>query len=143
MATTRNTRRKAADEAKDEDVQGSKTEQHPALKGNPAEEVQDRTPDGETSGLHYRKAYVVLGTFGDDHPVHEQNRSAVHNEAIQRGLHPKAVARLVGTEESAPDRRGNVTSTLTYEVEVVPAVIDTEHQTTVAPSDIPDEQGEA
>jgi hypothetical protein len=98
-------------------------------------EVAERSADG-SDGTGYRKTFTVAGPdeVGKDHPCHEHNAIRALEEATQRGLHPKGTARLVNTEVVDRDRRGVVSTACTYEVEVVPSVIDREARTTVTPS---------
>lgn len=126
----------------DDEPEGSRAEQHPALAGDPEGEVDARSADG-SSGTTLRKVFVLAGPdeFPSDHPQHEDNCSRVLEEAIQRGLHPKGDARLVGTEVVERPRRGLVSTACTYEVEVVPAVIDTEaHETVTVSSKVEEKQ---
>lgn len=122
--------------AKDDDEpEGSRAEQHPALAGDPEGEVDARSVDG-SSGTMFCKIFVLGGPdeIPRDHPQHEDNCVRTLEEAIQRGLHPKGKARLVGTEVVDVSRRGVVSTACTYEVDVVPAVTDAEAHKTVTPS---------
>lgn len=125
----------------DEETETSlREDQHPALRGEPEVEVAQRAADG-SSGTTLRKVFVVAApedvqddSIPDDHPMHEANCVRTLEEAIQRGLHPKAKARLVSSEVVERPGRGPASVALTYEVEVQPAVIDTEAHETVTPS---------
>jgi hypothetical protein len=97
------------------------------------EEVAARSADG-SKGLTFRKVFVMGGQIPEGHPQHEANWLGVLQEALHRGLHPKGKVQLANVEMSEPDRRGHVTTTATYEVEVEPASTDREAHTTVAPS---------
>lgn len=120
---------------KHEAVEGSATEQHPALRGDKPAEVEARSADG-AEGTSFHKTFVIAGPaeVGKDHPSHDDNVVRVLEEAIQRGLHPKGEAKLVGTEVVDKDRRGVVSTACTYAVDVEPAVTDAEAPTTVTPS---------
>jgi hypothetical protein len=130
---TKSYKAKADDEHEPET--GPRADQHPALHGDPEGEVASRSADG-SDGMAFRKVFVMAGPeqIPSDHPCHEDNAVRVLEEALQRGLHPKGEARLVGTEVVDRDRKGTVSTACTYEVEVVPAVIDTEAHKTVTPS---------
>lgn len=118
----------------DEQVEGSRAEQHPALAGDAAAEVAVRSADG-SEGTTFRKTFVLGGAFpAEDHPQHEANVVGVLQEALHRGLHPKCDPKLVEVTATEPNRRGQVSTYCTYEVPVVPAVIDDEAHTTVTPS---------
>ncbi|HEY3689640.1 MAG TPA: hypothetical protein VGL46_04980 [Pseudonocardiaceae bacterium] len=114
---------------------GPRADQHPALHGDVEGEVISRSADGST-GSTFRKTFVVAGPaeVKAEHPCHEANAGRTLEEAIQRGLHPRGKAALAGTEVVDRDRKGTVSTACTYEVEVVPAVIDTEAHRTVTPS---------
>jgi hypothetical protein len=138
MADTRPSPHKRAEtrpEVDEETETSPREEQHPALAGDVAVEVEERSADGST-GRGYRKTFVVAGPdeIPHDHPCHEDNRVRTLEEAVQRGLHPKGEARLVSREVVERPRRGMVSTACTYEVDVLPAVIDTEAYTTVTPS---------
>lgn len=130
---TRATSAKSAEEVEPE--LGPSADQHPALHGDPEDEVAGRSADG-SSGKTYRKTFVMAGPaeIDSDHPQHEDNCSRTLEEALQRGLHPKGKARLVGTEVVDRDRRGVVSTACHYEVNVEPAITDHEAHTTVTPS---------
>lgn len=124
MATSKISSSKAAAAAK----------QHPALAGHPDVEVDERSPDG-SDGMRHVKEFVIMGRdwSGDtDGAAHEANRAAVANEAIQRGLHPRGDISFDGAA-GHPDGES---VTLTYSVQVVPAVIDHRPQDTTTPHDI-------
>ena len=119
----------------DEPETGPRADQHPALHGDVEGEVISRSADGST-GSTFRKTFVVAGPaeVKAGHPCHEDNAVRTLEEAVQRGLHPRGKATLAGTEVVDRDRRGVVSTACTYEVEVVPAVVDTEAHKTVTPS---------
>jgi hypothetical protein len=122
----------------DEEIEpelGPRADQHPALHDDPEGEVASRSADG-SDGMTFRKVFVMAGPaeIPSDHPCHEANAVRVLEEALQRGLHPKGEASLVGTEVVDETRRGPVSTACTYEVAVEPAVTDREAHTTVAPS---------
>lgn len=123
MATSKTTSSKAAAAAK----------QHPALHGHPDVEVAERSADG-SEGTRHVKDFVVMGRdwTGDEGAAHEANRAAVANEAIQRGLHPRGDVVFDG----AADHPDGESVTLTYSVQVVPAVIDHRPQDTTTPLDV-------
>lgn len=109
--------------------------QFPSLDGHPEAEVAQRT-EVPTEGSWFRKTFTVHNrahTRGLD-PLHEShltNFGAVLTEAIQRGLHPKDFPELESEEDHPWEKN---TTNLTYRVQVVPAVTDTEPQTTVTPA---------
>jgi hypothetical protein len=117
----------------DEKVPGDPTEQHPALAGDKAAEVDARSADG-SEGTTFLKTFIMDRAIPRDHSCHKNNAIRVVEEALQRGLHPKGHVQLAGHEQSEPDRRGKVNTTCTYSVEVEPAVTDTEAHKTVTPS---------
>lgn len=122
----------------DEKVPGDRTEQHPALAGDKADEVSHRSADG-SKGTTWRKVFLMSGNVGKDSPQHEANCVRVLEEAIQRGLHPKGKAHLVSGDVNT-DEAGNTNTTCVYEVPVEPAVTDTELHKTVTPSSELNEQ---
>ena len=101
---------------------GSAREQFPAAFDAPETEVAHRSADG-SFGLAWHKTFIVLGEFDADHPIHADNQVRVYEEALQRGMHPKGDAKLIETEQIR-EVRGQVSSALTYAVDVVPAVVD-------------------
>lgn len=109
------------------------TEQFPAVGGDVQGEIEQRTADGADEG-RFVKTFVVQGEVGDDSPMHAMNANGVVQEAIQRGLHPKGNVYLVD-RNVIEDRRATSTE-LTYAVDVTPASIDHEPETTVTPSDL-------
>lgn len=133
MPTTKSYKVKAAEEQEPE--LGSSADQHPALHDDPEGEVASRSADG-SDGMTFKKTFAMAGPaeIPSDHPCHEDNAGRVLEEALQRGLHPKAKARLLGTEVTEVSRRGVVTTACTYGVEVEPSITDTEAHTTVTPS---------
>lgn len=106
------------------------TEQHPALDGDVQGEIEHRTPEATDDNM-FTKTFVV-GAIGisDAHPMHLANAGGVVQEAVQRGLHPKGDVTLVASEEHDLGRRGQYTD-LTYQVKVVPAVVDDDAGSTV------------
>lgn len=106
------------------------TVQHPALDGDIQGEIQHRTPE-PTDEDTFTKTFSV-GVIGipDDHPMHLANAGGVVQEAVQRGLHPKGDVMLVASEEHDHGRRSRYTN-LTYQVKVVPAVVDHDPGSTV------------
>lgn len=123
----------------DEKVPGDPTEQHPALAGDKAAEVAQRSPDA-SQGTMFGKIFVMSGEIPKEHPQHESNCIRVLEEALQRGLHPKGKAKLVRHEVTDTDRLGKRITTCTYAVDVEPAVTDTEAHKTVTPSSELNEQ---
>lgn len=99
------------------------TEQHPAFGGDVQGEIEHRTPE-PTGDRVFTKTFSV-GVLGvaDDHPMHEANAGGVIQDAVQRGLHPKGDVQLVASEEHDLGPRSQYTD-LTYQVPVVPAVVD-------------------
>jgi hypothetical protein len=127
MATTKNTKAET-DEGK------LRAKQAPAQAGAPEIEVDERSADG-ADGLRYIKEFVVLARdwpARSEDETHEANAAAVANEAIQRGLHPRDVARFDGAEDH-PD---GLSLTLTYSVQVVPSSVDDQPQDTTTPRDV-------
>jgi hypothetical protein len=133
----------------DESETSPAEEQHPALAGEPQVEVAQRTTASATvdqdaepiEPSDYFEHTLVLGGghFAGDHPCHVDNARGVLEAAIQRGLHPKDDVLLVNLEFEEPDRRNRYTLSThaTYQVLVVPAVIDDPEDnalTTVTPS---------
>lgn len=111
----------------------AEAEQYPALSGDHAAEVGQRSVDG-SDGTRYIKHIVILARHWPgqgDGAYHQGNRAAVVNEAIQRGLHPRGDVSFVGAE-SHPDGES---VTLAYSVETVPAVIDHRPQDATTPHD--------
>lgn len=117
----------------DERVPGDVTEQHPALAGDKAAEVDARSADG-SDGTTFLKTFIMDRAVPRDHACHKNNAIRVVEEALQRGLHPKGDVQMASYEQSEPDRRGKVNTTCIYSVEVEPAVTDTEAHKTVTPS---------
>jgi hypothetical protein len=105
-------------------------EQHPALAGDPGEEVAARSQDitdAETSDVH-RKDYVVLrrdweGTIEKD-DAHLANIEAMRQAMIGQGLRPTADGKFVGSAKH-PD---GVSLVLSYEVAATPAVIASDYE---------------
>lgn len=110
--------------------------QFPSLDGDLEAEVAQRT-EPDTDGSWFRRVFTVHNrahTTGlpEDHEIHAANRTAVIQQALQQGLHPKAQPELE-SEEPCPSDPANHTN-LTYRVQVVPAVADTDPWSTVTPS---------
>lgn len=108
------------------------TVQHPALGGDVQGEIDHRTTDPAAELGRYSRMFTV-GVVGipTGHPLHLANAAETLGDAIRRGLHPKGDVHLVDAVEHA-DRRGGHT-TLTYAVDVVPAVIDRDAPSTLTP----------
>jgi hypothetical protein len=113
--------------------------QFPAVGGDMQGEIEQRSPDGADKG-RFVKTFVVDREVSDDSAMHAMNAVGVVNEAIQRGLHPKGDVFLVD-RNVIRDRR-SVSTELTYAVDVTPASIDHEPETTITPSDLVAEQDE-
>lgn len=109
------------------------TVQFPAVGGDVQGEIEQRSPDGADDG-RFVKTFVVDREVSDDSAMHAMNANGVLQEAIQRGLHPKGDVYLVD-RNVIRDRR-SVSTELTYAVDVTPASIDHEPETTVTPSDL-------
>lgn len=114
------------------------TEQHPALGGDVQGEIEHRTPEPTGEGVFTKTFSVGVISIPDDHPMHLANAGGVIQEAVQRGLHPKGDVMLVAAEEHDYGRRHQYTD-LTYQVPVVPAIIDTDAAGTVTPQMIAEE----
>jgi hypothetical protein len=113
------------------------TEQHPALEGDVQGEIEHRTPEPTDDGVFTKTFSVGAIGIADDHPWHLANAGAVVQEAIQRGLHPKGDVMLVASQEHDRGPRSKWTD-LTYQVPVVPAIVDTDAGSTVTPRVIAD-----
>lgn len=123
MATSKSTSSK---------TQAARTWQHPALAGEDAVEVDERSVDG-SDGTRFIKEFVVLARqWGGSDAEHEANRAAVANEAIQRGLHPRGDVSFDGAEEHADGQ----SLILTYSVDTIPAIVDHTPQHTTTPREI-------
>lgn len=121
------------------------TDQFPALNDEPETEVAQRSPDG-SDGLVHKK--IIRGQISlevaqnPESPVHHDNKLAVLQEALQRGLHPKEEPVLESAEVFCVNRRGVETVDMTYAVECEPASVDPGHpETTVEPAELLDELG--
>jgi len=112
-------------EQKREVSESADQEQFPAVSGDVQGEIEKRSADG-ANGNKLRKVYVAQGEGYDDpeHPSHAANKAHFLEEAIQRGLHPKAEPELVDAYQQTKTRRGLETWEVVYEVEVEPASID-------------------
>jgi hypothetical protein len=115
------------------------TEQFPAVGGDVQGEIEQRSPDGADEG-RFVKTFVVDSEVSDDSAMHAMNANGVVQEAIQRGLHPKGDVFLVDRNVIRHER--SVSTELTYAVEVTPASIDHEPETTVTPSDLNEAKAE-
>lgn len=115
------------------------TVQHPALGGDIQGEIDHRTADpGDEPGRFSRIFHLGgLGYGRPDHPVHRRNAAEVLGDAIRRGLHPKGDVHLVDVTET--DERRNRTTSLTYAVDVVPAIVDHDAASTLTPRDLAQE----
>jgi hypothetical protein len=99
----------------------------------PEAETAKRSADGSDGARHVKEFVVARPTLpSQDGPEHDNNKAAVAQEAIQRGLHPRGVPRFDGVE----DEGDGVSRKFTYSVEVVPASMDAEPQKTTTPRDI-------
>jgi hypothetical protein len=110
--------------------------QHPALDGDVQGEIDHRTadPSGEV-GVFTRVFHLSgLGHGRYDSPVHLANATEVLGDAIRRGLHPKGDVHLIDVTEHDEPRSQH--TALTYAVDVIPAVIDTDAASTVTPHDV-------
>lgn len=115
------------------------TEQFPAKAGTEegrAEEVEQRSADG-AAGDRYVKEFVTEPGAQHNAAMHEANKAAVLQEAIQRGLHPRGEVRFDGAEEQTSESGSRVFkhAVLTYSVRVVPASVDTQPGETTTPRD--------
>lgn len=110
--------------------------QHPALDGDVQGEIDHRTADPAGTPGRFRKVFHLsgLGWARADHPVHLANAGEVLGDALRRGLHPKGDVHLVDTAEH--DERRSQHTALTYEVDVVPAVVDDDAESTLTPHDV-------
>jgi len=110
-------------------------QQHPALRGAPEVEVSERTADASDAGMRFVKQFVVK-VVGDSQEWLQQDETHVGHklrtleESTQRGLHAKGEVQFDGAE----DHGDGVSTILTYSVEVIPAVIDSEAATTMTVS---------
>lgn len=120
MAASRNTPGKTAP---------LRTRQHPALSGDDAAEVAQRSADGSDGTRHVKEFVVLARQWGDSDAEHTANKAAVANEAIQRGLHPRGDVTFDGSSEH-DDGQSLV---LTYSVETIPAIVDHTPQDTTTP----------
>lgn len=115
--------------------------QFPALDGTDEGrelEIARRSPDGSTRGRFVKIFHVGRLAPADDDPIHTINAVQVVQEAMQRGLHARGDVYLTGVVEhdtplnASGTRRAQWTE-LTYEVDAVPASIDTRPQDTTTP----------
>lgn len=120
----------------DDDEPETRHVQHPALDGNIQAEIDHRTADPAGTPGRFRKVFHLsgLGWARPDHPVHLTNAAEVLGDAIRRGLHPKGDVHLVDAEEH--DERRSRHTALTYEVDVVPAIVDDDVNSTLTPHDV-------
>jgi len=111
-------------------------DQFPSLHGDPEAEIAQRSPDG-ADGHHWLKDFVYRirrgEVFDHDRLDHAANLAGTVQAAIQAGVHPKGEPEFLGSRPhpTAPDNY-----VLTYAVPVVPAVADTEPETTVTPTQV-------
>jgi hypothetical protein len=109
--------------------------QHPALDGDVQGEIDHRTADPTGTPGRFARTFHLggLGWARPDHPVHAQNAAEVVGDAMRRGLHPKGNVHLVDAVEH--DEPRSQRTVLTYEVDVVPAIVDEDVNTTSTPHD--------
>lgn len=153
-ASTRRTSRKATaakadDTADDLDMSPERpdlpveptTTQFPATDGTDegrSREIAQRSVDGQVDGRFVKTFRIGRLAPSETDPVHERNAIGVVQEAMQRGLHARGDVYLTAVEEHDEPlnpsgvRRSQYTD-LTYEVDVVPASIDTAPQDTTSP----------
>lgn len=107
-------------------------------KPTPEEETAQRSADG-SEGTRHEKAFVLLGNdLGDeDGQLHDPNKLACLNEAIQRGLHPRGDVSYDGSQLLAD----GVSYELRYSVAVVPSSMDSEPEKTTTPRDMIEDEG--
>lgn len=123
MATSKSTQSK---------TQATRPRQHPALAGEDAVEVDERSVDG-AEGTRFVKEFVVLARqWGGSDDEHTANKAVVSNEAIQRGLHPRGDVSFDGSE----DHGDGHSLVLTYSVDTVPAIVDHTPQDTTTPRQV-------
>lgn len=114
-------------------------EQFPAIDGDVQGEIEQRTVDGTDEG-RFVKVFVVDREVDETSAMHAMNAVGVVQEAAQRGLHPKGDVFLVDTRVIRDQR--SVSTELTYAVDVTPASVDHEPDTTVTPSDLAEAQND-
>lgn len=112
--------------------------QFPSLDGEPEAEVAQRT-EAPTEGNWFRRVFTIHNRnhtpdLPVEHEHHFANLHAVLQDALQRGLHPKAAPEL---ESEQPHPTDPNSTDLTYRVQVVPAVADQHPETTVTPGVLP------
>ncbi|MEV8439177.1 hypothetical protein AB0425_17520 [Actinosynnema sp. NPDC051121] len=125
-----------------DEPQPKKTEQFPSLKGTEKgreEEVEQRSADG-SSGTRFEKKFICDAGAENSAAQHEANRANVLEDAIQRGLHPRGEVKFEGAKDITrepvePGRRSYPLVELTYSVETIPAVVDTQPVETTTPRD--------
>lgn len=123
MATSKNTPSKTT---------AARTRQHPALAGEDAVEVDERSADGSEGTRHVKEFVVLARNWNGSDDEHTANKAVVANEAIQRGLHPRGDVAFDGDEEH-DDGQSLV---LTYSVDTVPAIVDHTPQDTTTPREV-------
>lgn len=119
------------------------TAQFPALEGSSegaGREVRQRTSDSDSDGTRFTKEFRIFGSppaNGDER--HRVNAAAVVQDAMQRGLHPRGDVYLTYIHET--DEPLNPTgvrrrhdTVLRYEVDVIPASVDTHTVDTTTPT---------
>jgi hypothetical protein len=100
------------------------------------EQIVVRTEPGAATANDgkFRREFMLRARDDWSDPQHEEMHAAncitVLSEAMTRGLHPKGKAIFEGVRETS--QHGS--SLLVYSVNVVPAGLDTEPETTFAPS---------
>jgi hypothetical protein len=99
------------------------------------EQVAVRTEPGAVTAMddRFRRQFMVAYRDDYDDPqhadMHEANKLAVLSEALNAGLHPKEPAAFDGTQPTP--QSGSIL--LNYSVAVVPAGLDADNKSTVAP----------
>lgn len=106
--------------------------QHPALAGDEAAEVEQRSVDGSEGTRHVKEFVVLARQWGGSDDEHTANKAVVANEAIQRGLHPRGDVAFDGEGEHGDGQ----SLVLTYSVDTIPAIVDHNPQDTTTPREI-------
>ncbi|MER5715722.1 hypothetical protein [Streptomyces sp. NPDC002132] len=135
--TTSSSKAAAETTADKPSTQELEQKQFPAKAGAPDVEVDKRSPDGAEGTRHVKEFVVHSKEWTGEEYQHEANKAAVHNEAIQRGLHPRGEASFDGHEDH-PD---GVSVVLTYSVETVPSSVDDQPEDTTTPRDVIEADG--
>ena len=121
-----------------------------APKKKTADEVVEDKSDvkGHNDGK-YRKTFVLQGlridldrdaegnskSFDEFDETHRANKDATLQEAINKGLHPKAQAELESGPDLVHSGLNSTSYSYTYAVACVPAAIDLDPDSTVTPLD--------